>query len=223
MGSQHTNQHINQQQSTLPSTPHQRSKSMVNQPTTMDTLSTQVQSQLTINTAHGPRTDTWANRINTTQVTAKRVHAMPNTLLDALVICSTLSTPNSAHPRPITPKLSFLKSPKISSVLVKQPPVRKDVTHSLISLVKISCQQNQPTQDMTTMIIADVREEIQQLKELLLDHVTFLLVTLDVKAWTSIQLKLHKNLSPRSKQLSMQLHQNVTMHGNNQWLLSSIT
>merc|ERR1711990_888315 len=134
MGSQHTNQHINQQQSTLPNTPHQRSKSMVNQPTTMDTLSTQVQSQLTINTAHGPRTDSPANRINTTQVTAKRVHAMPNTLLDALVICSTLSTPNSAHPRPITPKLSFLKSPKISSVLVKPPKITGELNVTSLKL-----------------------------------------------------------------------------------------
>merc|ERR1712003_505999 len=231
---QHTNQHINLQQSTLPSTlhqrrftplstphqrrftppstPHQRSKTMVNQPITMDTLSTQVQSQFTINTAHGLRTDTPANTINITQVTAERVHAMPNTLPDALVICSTLSTPNSAPPRSITPKLLSLKSPKISSVSVKpqkitgelnvtslnlpQPPVHKDVTHSLISLVKISCQQNQPTQDTTTMIMA----EREDLKELLLDHVTFLLVTLDVMAWTSIQPKLHKNLSLRSKQ-----------------------
>merc|ERR1712003_205428 len=185
------------------------SKTMVNQPTTMDTLSTQVQSQFTINIAHGPKTDTPANTINITQVTAKRVHAMPNTLPDALVICSTLSTPNSAPPRSITPKLLSLKSPKISSVSVKppkitgelnvtspnlpQPPVHKAVIHSLISLVKISCQQNQPTLDTTTMIMA----EREDLKGLLLDHVTFLLVTLDVMAWTSIQPKLHKNLSLR--------------------------
>merc|ERR1712003_611111 len=155
------------------------SKTMVNQPTTMDTLSTQVQSQFTINIAHGPKTDTPANTINITQVTAKRVHAMPNTLPDALVICSTLFTPNSAPPRSITPKLLSLKSLKISSVSVKpqkitgelnvtspnlpQPPVHKDVIHSLISLVKISCQQNQPTLDTTTMIMADAKEDLKEL------------------------------------------------------------
>merc|ERR1711937_967323 len=238
---QHTSQHTNQQQSTppstlhqrrftLPSTPHQRRTFMVNQPTTMDTLSTQVQSQLTICTVHGPRTDTPTNTTNTTQVTAKRVHAMPNTLPDALVTCSTLSTPDSA--RPTMPKLLFSRSPKTSSVLVKPPkltgelnvtspkpaltPVLKDVIHSLISLVKISCQQNQLMQDTTTMIMADVREETQQLKEPLLDHVMFPLVTSNVQAWTSIQPKLHNNLSKRSEELSMLLHQNVTQHGKTQ-------
>merc|ERR1712227_778765 len=244
---QHTSQHTSQQQSTPPSTLHQRSthqnqhinqqqstlhqsRTMVNQHTTMDTLSTQVQSQPTINTVHGPRTDTPINTTNTTQVTAKRVHVMPNTLPDALVTCSTPFIPNSA--KPITPKLSFSKSPKISSVLVKKPkttgvlnatilmlnqmPVHKDVNHSSISPVKISCQQNPPMQDTITMIMADAREEIQQLKEQSVDHVTSLLVTSNVKTWISIQQTLHNNLSLRSKNWLMLLHQNVTKHGETQ-------